>query len=512
MWISAGFDPDRDGWSFANWGEKNPWCMEQCEFSWDLFRQTYLGISESPEDFTFYQIFKNCATKGNCGGMSLMALALYKYGGYMGFCGPASCFEPLESSDYPDLHKSPKDPDLHRAINVLQARQFSAPGIQSFLDIVSSGSLSNAEVAFNKIKAQLGNGDYAILSLAADKMGDVAHTVIPYAMDDNSDGLSTKKTIYIWDPNYPTWAYENRSYGQAKLTISGPFDWEYVQGYGTHKLGTHYSCRNDGDAWCFATPMSVVMHKARHPIALDMMIEGLTLLFVQGGPATVTQIEDEHGHRFYKVDAEEHVLRSDIETRSKYRLPDVGRWPWFGNDENTELPGELYFLRRPVGGPAVQITLRGAEYTLTYVQTGNIVEVQAQGEARARDVVRLSGVATNQQGITLETDGTARSYDICQQRLFGKVGGWRSMVLQDVKLGADKIDIQSIGDFQAVEISSHERRANFGIELKQHTGRTLTTRSLGRQGVSTGRTARFTPLDWNELEKTEVQRTILPRR
>ena len=71
-----------DGWYFSNWGEETPYCVGSCEFSWDLFREAYLGINptdncvEAPLDCAFYEIFKNCGQKGNCGGLSLLALAV----------------------------------------------------------------------------------------------------------------------------------------------------------------------------------------------------------------------------------------------------------------------------------------------------------------------------------------------------------------------------------------------------------------------------------------------------
>ena len=76
------FDPAEDGWYFENWGEEDPNCIGSCDFSWELFRKTYLGIYPSknpvaaPLDCAFYEIFKNCAAQGNCGGMSVLALAL----------------------------------------------------------------------------------------------------------------------------------------------------------------------------------------------------------------------------------------------------------------------------------------------------------------------------------------------------------------------------------------------------------------------------------------------------
>ena len=175
--LGADFDPATDGWYFENWGEQSPYCLTSCDFSWDLFRQTYLGVNpthdclEAPLDCAFYEIFKSCAKQGNCGGMSLLALAIYKYGGFMGFCGPARFFTGV---------KSPDREDLHRAVNILQARQFSTAGIENIMDIFDAGAINDANTAFATVKEALANGDYPLLSIANDYVGDAAHTVIPY--------------------------------------------------------------------------------------------------------------------------------------------------------------------------------------------------------------------------------------------------------------------------------------------------------------------------------------------
>jgi hypothetical protein len=171
------FDPAVDGWYFSNWCEtlSNPdcdgSCVGSCDFTWDLYRQAYLGINptrdcvEAPLDCLYYdESFKNCAEGGNCGGISLLALALFKYGGYMGFCSPANFYAGTVGPD--------RD-DLHQAINILQARC-------------------------------LAKGDYPVLSIANSFYGADAHTVIPYRVEENPSGYPPgTKIMYIWDPNHP---------------------------------------------------------------------------------------------------------------------------------------------------------------------------------------------------------------------------------------------------------------------------------------------------------------------
>ena len=115
MGILDQFDPQHDGWQFENWREDSP---DLGDLSWDLYRRTYLAINPSndpvaaPLDVAFYQVFKGCAGGGNCGGMSMLALAMFKHGGFMGWCSPPDFYLPANMAD----HKRPARTDLHEAI------------------------------------------------------------------------------------------------------------------------------------------------------------------------------------------------------------------------------------------------------------------------------------------------------------------------------------------------------------------------------------------------------------
>ncbi len=497
MPVTAVFDPAKDGWYFSNWGETGAHCIGSCDFEWDLYRKVYLGINpnhdcaEAPLDCAFYEIFKGCAAQGNCGGMSLLGLAIFKYGGYMGFCSPANFYTGTVAPDREDLH---------RAINIFQARQFSAPGIQNFIDVVAAGQLNNADAAFKKIKAELGNGDYAVLSLATGMFGDNAHTVIPYAVDESSSGT---KLIRVWDPNYPYDDYAGYyTSGNNRLTIHSAFDWEYKQGFGTSKPGYEYKGTNNG--WCFAVPMSVVLHKARHPMTLDILFDALTTAFLHGPGAAITQIEDDEGHRFYAADTDAHMGRSEIETSPVHGMPWAVRWPWYAAAPLGQPPGELYFLRRPPGVGALKLTLRGSDYTLLHSQAGNLVQVAARGGARARDTLTITGLSGDAQSLELHTSGAKRSYTVQQLRSFARDGGWRAINLSNARLSAGGLHVQTLGDLQVAQVTGVERHVAFELELQQYRQKELVKRPLGRHTTSAERTVHFAPHDWDNLQHTRV--------
>lgn len=501
MPVTSVFDPETNGFKFINWGET-------VEFTWDLYQQTYLGINpnhdcvEAPLDCAFYEIYKNCAKNGNCSGISSLDLALFKYGGYMGFCSPANF--------YTGGALGPDEPDLHQAINVLHGRYFSAQGIQHFIDVAAAGQLNNADTAFNVIKAQLGNGDYAVLSIANSTIGDKAHTIIPYAIDESPSGFPAgTKLIYVWDSDIPYGVCPNYYIlGYNRVVIKSAFDWEYNQGATLYPI-VDYKGSNNG--WCFAMPMSMVLHKARQPMTLDMAFDAITTIFMHGPGAAVTQIEDEAGHRFYTADADAHLMRDEIESSPLHGMPWAVRWPWFGAQPGGEPPGELYFLRRPPGAGQLKLTVRGTDYQLVHAQAGNLVQVQASGATRARDTLTIRGLAGPSQALELHTDGLRRGYSVQQLRLFSGESGWRSIHVDNARLNASGMHVQTLGDLQVVEVTGLERQVNFGVELQQYRQKALAKRPLGQHITAAGRALHFAPADWNDLERTPVTKKTFTR-
>jgi hypothetical protein len=501
MSITDKFDPQKDGWYFENWGEAPPYCLGSCDFTWDLYRKTYLGINpthncvEAPLDCAFYEIFRNCAEKGNCGGMSLLSLALFKYGGYMGFCSPA-CF-------YTGT-KSPDRDDLHRAINILQARQFSAHGIENFLDVCDAGNLNNAVAAFERAKELLGMGDYPILSIAVDLLGHEAHTVIPYRIEED---LSGTKTMFIWDPNHPYDDDPSHYSGpDCRMVINSPTDWVYTSGQTTYN--------GSSGGWCFTIPMSLVLRKARHPMTLDMVFDALMTIFISGPGAAISQISDDEGHQFYRTEADRHVSRRDIETDPAKRLKGIGRWPWYGFAGEAELPGELYFLRGPLGKLSrLNLTVSGKKYKAVQFVAGNLVEIDVKSTARSKDVIRFSRSGTAGRSIEMETLGNKRNVTFRQLRIGVKGTEWRSCKVENITMERNvPVIMNMVGDLEAVQVSSGDKEVKFAIEMQRYFHGKISKRNIGTVTTTLGKTLRVSPRNWTSLSKTRIDKeTLKPR-
>jgi hypothetical protein len=492
MGILDEFDPTRDGWFFDNWDEAT-------DFDWDLYRRTYLAINptddviEAPLDVAFYQIFKNCAAHGNCGGMSMLALALYKYGGYMGYCSSASF--------YTGGVNGPDRTDLHQAINVMQGRQFSAPGIRNFLDVVKAGQLNDGVAAWNSIQSGLGSGDYCMLSLANGLFGTAAHTVIPFRADTSGSAL----VLHVWDPDRPYNTYPEHYDGDHnKIVITGPTDWTYDQNAGgLYTNGVLYSGSMNG--WFFPIPISLEIHKGRQPISAGFALTGLTTLFVSGVGAAVTQIEDDQGRRLYTSNRL-HRSRGDLETSTARRLPGVAPWPWPGRASD-DLPGELFFLQRPPGSSPLTVSVRGGEYHIKHLSSGHLIELTAGPAGSAtKDRVRLQGSFDDHQAIVVSTRAPRRRFDIHHLRQ-GSPGAWRSVRVRNALVTSDQLRVHAPRAFDVVEISGTTARRDLDVELGRYAGGKVARRTLS-QPVPAGKALRIAPTDWDRLSRAKIEQLL----
>jgi hypothetical protein len=485
MAILDEFDPRSDGWFFGNWGEAAP-------FTWDLYRRTYLAINPShdpiaaPLDSTFFEIFKNCASGGNCGGMVLLAIAAFKYGGFFGYGSPVSFYTG------PHAEVGPDRADLHETINIMQARQFSAPGIRNFLDVVAAGELNDGFAAWTRIQGGLGSGDYHLLSLSNGIFGDAAHTIVPY----RATQAGGTRTLWVWDPNRPYDGFPAfYDLGRNRIDITGPTSWVYDQNGGDPNLGgTVYAGSNNG--WFFAIPTSAILHKARQPISLGFIISGLTYLFVSGTGAALTQIEDDEGRRLFTSDSV-HTERGDLETAPSRRLPGVAPWPWVGGLGKVP-PGALFVLERPPGSAPLNVTVKGADYRLQHVSASDLVEIEAHPGTRATDKLRLEGDAGD-RALELTSTRAGRRFDIRHVRVTD-AGEWRGVRMRNAAAAGAPVRLR-VPAAEGVEISCRRTRDDIEIEFERFRARRLSRSTLAAQPLAAGKPLVATPGPWEAVPR-----------
>ncbi len=499
--LSDQFDPKLDGWYFSNWKEENPNCVGSCEFTWDLYRQTFLGINpthdcvEAPLDCAYYEIFKTCAAGGNCGGMSLLALALYKYGGYMGFCSPAYFYTGTEGPDRDDLHQT---------INMFQARQFSASGVENFLELVDAGDLNNAERAFYEVKENLGKGDYPVISLANSFYGEDAHTVIPYAVEENPSGYPAgTKIMHIWDSNHPydedpdhyaDWNTANH------LVIESDYVWHYTSG------STYYSGSGWDSAWCFCVPISKILHKSRHPMALDVLFDALLTVFVSGPGAVASQVSDDAGHQMF---ARARTLSEEVwEEDPDLRLSGAFRWPY--GDRPSPGEPELFFIRKPAENTnhGVSFAVDGASYKLVLVSGRDMFELEGTSKEPARDIISIYG-STQNPYLQITTSSPQRTLSVRRIQGAIKADDWRGVLLSDLTISQEtKITIATVGDLSAIELESSDTQLTFHFFAQSRTKGDFLTRDFGRFTSPAAGRLQIGPSDWTKLENTSLKQAV----
>ncbi len=184
------------GWSFKNFSS-NLCSPPESFYTWERYRETYIGIppDESAangfDKLFFNKVFeKKLGAKGQCYGMSLMALQIEKKGGHLGFCGPVGHYSgdnvgsPPLTGDGCDADSDesqllgPTSLELRRAIEETHGHQVNLASIRHVLEVFAKNEI-NGLTAYDAVK----DNAPALISLARDSakpFGD-AHAMVAYA-------------------------------------------------------------------------------------------------------------------------------------------------------------------------------------------------------------------------------------------------------------------------------------------------------------------------------------------
>lgn len=501
------FDPSEDGWYFKNFSTSSD------KLTYDLFQRTYLGVNPNkyadPLDASFYEVFKVSSNKGNCGGMALLALALYKYGGYMGYCSPP-CFYRGDLGTSGKKAKGPDNKDLYKVINIMQARQFSSKGISNILDLGDSGNINNAEMAFKQVKEALARGDYPLLVIADNAVGNRAHTIIAYKVEEYTTG-TYRKRIFVWDSNYPfnnDTTFYDESNPRNIVKIDDIYVWKYEPN--PKDASKSYICDKFDAAWCYCQPMSNILVKSRHPFNLDVIQSEIKSLVVTGSAGSVSQISDNEGHAYFKPGT------NNLETDPNKKLKGVIKWPWFdqrtaGSGADTgDAPPELYFMRGSTGQKSgLNIAVRGQKYEAVFVVAQNMIRINCDAASKANDVFSLADVATATQSLTILTTGKQRNFQVNQLRVDRTANEWRSIDVKNLKVSEEvPVQINVLDNFEEVSVASREKTVNFDLDIQQFREGKVTTRNVGKLSTTPGQLLRIQPENWKKLEHTQIKKDL----
>ncbi|MGD8786904.1 MAG: hypothetical protein PVJ60_05730, partial [Phycisphaerales bacterium] len=344
---------------------------------WEVYVRSFIGIcadsSEAkvlcPLDYAFYKAYNAAfaVASGNCFGMSLLANIIYKEEGHMGFCKPIYT--------YSGGVDGPTSAKLCTVITVMQCHEWSHAGIMWMAEMLKSSHIEDGNYAYEQVEYYLSMEDYPVITIVRG-LDLVGHTLIPYRIEETS----TKRYIYIHDSN--KWLPDRQNYYDS--------DSNYIE---INKSNGHWSYVWDSsETWghpeglIFVTPMSLVKPSSRNPLQLGCLIDALNEIFLAG--ASVSQITDDEGHKFYKTSASSHKKFSDIENNPSLRMGNLVRMPLTSRKRpgRTKNAPEVYFAIGSEGKDLnFEITSTGKKYNFQMAGKGNIIKLSAPAGSSGKD-------------------------------------------------------------------------------------------------------------------------------
>ncbi|MFX1237912.1 MAG: hypothetical protein ACFFAS_10140 [Promethearchaeota archaeon] len=488
------FKPERDGWSFDNFTGMNE--------SWDLFRKTYSSISpeESPDlwDLAFYEIFKKTAKTGNCVGISLLGLALFKFGSYLCYCAPASAYKGDDG---------PFDQNLRDTINYMHARQLSAPGLSNFIRIYDAGNINNGNIAFDDVVEFLNMKDYPLLSVARSLTGTDAHVILPY----NYHKGTNSSTLEIWDSDYPYDKHPGHYESDNRLmTINHNSNGTWSYHPIPSEINTKYS--SSGGAWCFAIRMSLIRPKAPHPLnpGIEGVDEYLMTIFLSNPSACIAQITDSKGRQFYTTFSAKHTSLNDIEVDPNKKLRDLYRWPWFGMNSTKPLP-ELYFGKPSLlRNNSLNINMIGDNNTTQFYALKSLICIKTISNSIKQDTINISRISTPYQAIEISTEDNNREFLIEQsyQNEAGKP--WRKYLIKDLAL-PEKIPlrINLLYNDNLMLISSSNQSVTYNLEIQQKKGKQIENKEFKDLHTTSNKTTKLSFSNLQQIKNAIKEERVL---
>jgi hypothetical protein len=484
----------KNGWRFHNFSDPT--------FSWDLYRDTFIGIPPSEDPFSsafdvlFYeQVYKSkLSAHGNCFGMSLLNLMIQKNGGHLGFCAPVTQY----SGDPTSPGMGPTDPMLRRAINVMHGHQVNLPTVQFLLDIFAHHFNRDGAYAFDQFNYWQSRGDLTLVNITKDlNPSDGGHTLIAYKAVDLGGG---NKKIFVLDPNR-TWGnpgdqpwYTSESNFIQITNHAWSFDMGDSDGTWSGDLASGGNI--------VITPASVTGPLSRSPASLGDTVIGdlLNTLLLTGDGARVEQVTDAQGRRLYKPGTSE--IDNDPATGMANMIP------WFLSDQRSakrQIGAAILFQLGSSGGALrISVSAGAGGYTLSSMNGRTIVSVMARG-GTGTDLLTIRNPGTAANSVALENQRGASDYDVAITRV--RVPQTQIRVLSASRLringeGAIEVGLTNAGE--ALQISSRHASLRYDLTLTQITRRGSEALTRNEVSQNPGVACAVQPQNWQQLKGAQV--------
>ncbi len=476
---------------------------------WEVFTRSFIGIcSDSNDakaqipslDYYFYKAYNAAfaVAAGNCFGMSLLANIIYKEEGHMGFCKPVYTY----SGDF----SGPASPKLDTVITIMQCHEWSHAGIMWMIDnadITTNPHVTDPNYAYTQIEYYLSMGDLPLVTIVQD-LSFVGHTLIPYRLEETS----TKRYIYIYDPNkwYP---HDSLFYNNHENYIEidrGSGNWSY-EFDATETWGSP-------DGFIFATPMSIVKPVSRNPLQLGCAQDALNDIFLTG--ASISQISDDEGHKFYKTNASSHKRLSDIEDNSSVKLKNIIRMPMTFAPARSSAgravrkrrnPPEIYFTRGyPGKNLNFEIASTGKKYQFEMAGRDNVIRLSAPGGSSGRDNFEIKRLSTHNQELKLSSRRGAAKFEL---ELHQKVPG--SEVARLFKVtnlqvpSSSPVRLRLSEGRDALLLMGEKGPVSCNLQITQVAGGKTTKMPVRTLNVSGKEWRMIAPSNWNKLNDATIK-------
>jgi hypothetical protein len=474
---------------------------------WEIYVRSYIGICTDsndakaqipPLDYAFYKAYNAAfaVTAGNCFGMSLLANIIYKEEGHMGFCKPVYTY----SGDF----DGPASPKLDTVITIMQCHEWSHAGIMWMLDnadLTTSPHVTDPNYAYTEIEYYLSMGDLPLVTLVRD-LSFVGHTLIPYKVEETS----SKRYIYIYDPNkwYPhdSLFYDNHENYIEINKSSG--SWSY-------QFDASETWGSSGGGYIFATPMSIVKPSSRNPLQLGCAQDALNDVFLTG--ASISQISDDGGHKFYKTNASSHNRLSDIEDNPSVKLKNIIRMPISFASVRRKRPGrtknapEIYFTRGyPGKNLNFEIASTGKKYQFEIAGGDNVIRLSTPGGSSGRDNFEIKRLSTHSQELKLSSRRGAAKFEL---ELHQKVPGSkvaRLFKVTNLKApSSSPVRLRLSEGRDALLLRGEKGPVTCNLQITQVADGKKTKMPVRTLNVSGKEWQRITPSNWNKLNDATIK-------
>lgn len=465
---------------------------------WEVYVRSFIGIcadsSEAkvlcPLDYAFYKAYNAAfaVASGNCFGMSLLANIIYKEEGHMGFCKPIYT--------YSGGVDGPSSAKLCTVITVMQCHEWSHAGIMWMAELLKSSHIEDGNYAYEQVEYYLSMEDYPVITLVRG-LDLVGHTLIPYRVEETS----TKRYIYIHDSN--KWLPDRQNYYDS--------DSNYIE---INKSNGHWSYVWDSaETWgypeglIFVTPMSLVKPSSRNPLQLGCLIDALNEIFLAG--ASVSQITDDEGHKFYKTSSSSHSKFSDIENNPSLRMGNLVRMPMARRKRpgRTKNAPEIYFAIGSGGKDLnFEIASTGKKYNFQMAGKGNIIKLTSPGGSSGTDNFEVKNLSTENQELRLSSKRGAAKFDV---ELHRSVPGSEASRIFKIKgltaPSSSPVKLRLAEGREGLLIKGEKQDVSCDLEITQISDGKVTKMPPKKLKVSGKEWQQIVPSDWKKLNGATIK-------